>query len=411
MGIGNIPNLIPPECSSPTTIPPSLSGYTLNMNHAKHKNVTVTLGAPIFSQNSLVGRRTLVYNITTKPRISNGDLVLKMSWQICRRLSEVHILNQATDHGVEHLPELHMWMESDNEYNLSQGVRGKLFPGNMRDNGGKVYEDRCLRFMVFTKYEAITLIISPSNLDYIFLQLIDCLEKLRAAFIVHRNLSVTNLMHDPQRRVGEKPYLILNDFDRATFTTFMDADDSLAAEKRSKCGTLPFMACDILVDRPKPHFLRHDLESAFYIVVWLVVNYPVDTNEEEQKTKRNILKHWEEGNLPTIFDAKIKFMNQYSEFKRIVNCRSSVFKPYGVWLMQIRNIFRDGYQVKAKNEDERHLKSMTADSFGDPLSEIPETFPGEETLNGIVTPTAIRDALKMARVRLQTVVESFCGGV
>ncbi|KAL4242301.1 hypothetical protein ABKN59_012073, partial [Abortiporus biennis] len=168
-GIGDIPRLTPPkltppESSSPTpTIPSSLSGYTLDMNHPKYKNVTVTLGEQVFSQYSLVGRRTLVYNVTTNPRISDRDLVLKMSWQVCTRLSEAHILKQAKAKGVKHLPELHMWTESEDEYRLSQGIRCKLFPDNKKPDGKVAYEDRSLRFMVFTKYEAITLIISPSN--------------------------------------------------------------------------------------------------------------------------------------------------------------------------------------------------------------------------------------------------------
>ncbi|KAL4254514.1 hypothetical protein ABKN59_003249 [Abortiporus biennis] len=101
-----------------------------------------------------------------------------MSWQVCTHLSEAHISNTAKEKDVEHLPELHMWMDGANEYHLSQGIRGQLFLDNKLSNGEEAYEDRCLRFMVFTKYKNITKIISPANLDYVFLQLIGCLEKL-----------------------------------------------------------------------------------------------------------------------------------------------------------------------------------------------------------------------------------------
>ncbi|KAI0791838.1 hypothetical protein C8Q75DRAFT_56932 [Abortiporus biennis] len=331
-GVGNIPNVTAPPFPTPSFIPQSLEGYKITMGHTKYKDVEVTLGKPIFSQRNLVGRRTLVYNITTKPTISDGDLVLKMSWQVCTRSSEADILNQAKDKGVEHIPELHMWTESNNEYRISQGVRGMLFPDNKLPNGEEIYEDKSQRFMVFTKYEAITLVISPSNMNYIFMQLINCLEKLRAAMILHRDLSITNLMHDPKRLEGKKPYFILNDFDLATFVN-PDGTPSTASSSKHLTGTLPFIAREILENPLKPHYLRHDLESALYLAFWIGASYPFGPNGQPMKRNQELLT-WEKGDLSAISTAKMTFLlpsGQSFEKYGIVFRRISTHTAIGFW--------------------------------------------------------------------------------
>ncbi|KAI0791840.1 hypothetical protein C8Q75DRAFT_56939 [Abortiporus biennis] len=280
-----------------------------------------------FFQYSLVGRQTLVYNVTTNVRISDRDLVLKMSWQGCTRLSEAHILNHAVERGVEHIPELHTWTESQGEYRLSQGVRGKLFPGNRRDNGEEFYVGRSLHFMVFTKYEPITLVISPSNVDYIFTELIACLERLQEALIIHRDLSISNLMHDSKRLVGRKPYFILNDFDLATF---INPDGTPTTKNNSKhlTRTLPFIAREILENPSKPHYLRHDLESVVYMAFWIGVNYPFGPSGHPMR-QNDALVCWEEGDITSIVLAKTAFYDAGEIFDKIWESISSDFDEYG----------------------------------------------------------------------------------
>ncbi|KAL4243913.1 hypothetical protein ABKN59_011148 [Abortiporus biennis] len=406
-GVGTIPTLIAPVRPSPSFIPRSLEGYKLTMRHAKYEDVEVTLGKPIFSQYSLVGRRTLVYNITTAPKISDDDLVIKMSWQVCTRLSEAHILNYAVGKGVEHLPELHMWTDSNSEHCVSdpQGIRSKLFPENKRlnDEGEEeeIYEDRSLRFMVFTKYEAITLIISPSNMDYVFKQLIACLENLREILVIHRDLSITNLMHDPTRMVGKKPYFILNDFDLATF---IKPDGTPAAETSSKhrTGTLPFMARDILTNPLKPHYLRHDLESALYIAFWIGASYPFGPNGQPMKRNQSLLV-WEKGDFTDIATAKTNFLNpgKSDAFARIWLTIAEDFNPYVHWFLALRKVFsRASLSEMDRTEDgvdEEYLNLRLRSSVTPQPPQVPDKE--DETMYGTITPAKIISALEVASLR------------
>lgn len=176
-GFGNIPNLRPPsdEVTSTSSLPKSLSGFTLTMDHrtldGSTEKVKVTLQNALFTPFSLDRRRTIVYEVTTEPQISKKPLVLKMSMQTRSRTPESEFLEHARKSGVDNVPEMHMWSNKDGEWRLSDGVWGKLFPDN---EGGKMYEDRCQRLIVCTKYKPIEGIISYANLHYLMMQLVDC---------------------------------------------------------------------------------------------------------------------------------------------------------------------------------------------------------------------------------------------
>ena len=195
-GIGDVPNLKPPptpppsDPPSPTNpLPKSLFGYTLVMSREAEdgspQQVKVTLQNEVFTPYTLVGRRTIVYDITTEPKISEKPLVLKMSMQASSRIPENEFLEDAKEKGVDHLPEVHMWSTKKSEWRLSQGVWGKLFPlqdatkepedaNQEPEDASKTYEDRCQRLIVFTKYKPVEPILCAANLHNIMMQLIDC---------------------------------------------------------------------------------------------------------------------------------------------------------------------------------------------------------------------------------------------
>lgn len=112
-----------------------------------------------------------MYEVSTTPRISSVPLILKMSMQSIFRTPEYELLNDATAKGVQHLPKALMWTERKTEWRLSHGVWGKIFPDN---EGGKEYEDRCQRIIIFPKYTPIKHVLRATNLHSIFMQLIDC---------------------------------------------------------------------------------------------------------------------------------------------------------------------------------------------------------------------------------------------
>ena len=58
--------------------------------------------------------------------------------------------------------------------------------------------------------------------------------------------------------------------------------DPSSMQARRRTGTMIFMAIEVLM-RIAPHTWRHDLESFFYVLIWLCVTGPPDRNPESRK--------------------------------------------------------------------------------------------------------------------------------
>lgn len=176
-GIGDIPSLDPPSDPAVSTglIPKTLSGYTLSMSYRARNGITqqvkVTLQNEVFTQQCLVGPRTIVYDITTEPEISKKPLVLKISMQESSRAPEHEAIRHAASRGVGHVPEMHMWSNEDDEWRLSYGIWGRLFP----DNDERMeYKERYQRLIILTKYKPIEGVLCAANMHSAMMQLIDC---------------------------------------------------------------------------------------------------------------------------------------------------------------------------------------------------------------------------------------------
>ena len=85
-----------------------------------------------------------------------------------------------------------------------------------------------------------------------------------AGKVLHRDLSENNLMFkrdaDSNSAKG-----VVNDWDMASHPD--NKGEVPTSTARHRTGTISFMACDLLVDKPPVHIYRHDLESFFYILI------------------------------------------------------------------------------------------------------------------------------------------------
>jgi serine/threonine protein kinase len=87
------------------------------------------------------------------------------------------------------------------------------------------------------------------------------------AKILHRDISLGNLMY---RSVDGELCGVLNDFDLASSVT----PGTMEPASNQRTGTKPFMAIELLKKSPPPrHLYRHDLESIFYVFVFLTCRY------------------------------------------------------------------------------------------------------------------------------------------
>lgn len=115
--------------------------------------------------------------------------------------------------------------------------------------------------------------------------------------ILHRDISSNNIIiTNPEAADGFKGMLI--DLDLAK------ERDSGPSGARHQTGTMQFMAVEVL--RRADHTYRHDLESFFYVLLWICARQSWNNGfaGEEKPPKESLLRKWEIGRFNDIADAK-----------------------------------------------------------------------------------------------------------
>ncbi|OAA62914.1 serine/threonine-protein kinase Sgk2 [Cordyceps fumosorosea ARSEF 2679] len=132
--------------------------------------------------------------------------------------------------------------------------------------------------------------------------------------ILHRDISSNNIIiPSPGKADGFKGMLI--DLDLAK------KRDSGPSGARHRTGTMQFMAIEVL--RGLDHTYRHDLESFFYVLLWMCARCAWDEmkrfcGEGETAPEESLLRKWEIGRFKDIADAKEGHMTVNS-LERIMN--------------------------------------------------------------------------------------------
>ncbi|KAF7798369.1 hypothetical protein EIP86_009590 [Pleurotus ostreatoroseus] len=296
-----------PSRSDASLFPINLEKRTLTMTHIRSKLETaVTLVDSLFTQYALMGRRTFLYSIKTRPIAASKPLIAKFSWQVCTRKAEQDLVAAARKAGVKHLPRIHMWAEV---WKLSEGIRRTFY-----EKGKAAFEDRTLRAIVYTQYSSIKELFSysPKLIPVMVVQMIDCLHDLRyKANMLHRDISANNIMYEIR---NGRHHFILIDFDMAVILPTA-TEGSVSATANHRTGTLPFMACELLYDatvsqepgyEPIPHLLRHDYESLFWVSLWCVLTLLLKSVPRKERAKLSkTARRLEEGDLVSIAGRKV----------------------------------------------------------------------------------------------------------
>ena len=159
------------------------------------------------------------------------------------------------------------------------------------------------------------------------------------------------------RKEDDKVYGVLNDLDLA-----VDADVKSASSKQ-RTGTKPFMAIDLLRPDPPVHMYRHDLESMFYVVVWITSRFH---NGDEILDPP--LQEWADNGGLALLEKK----NLFIMF--VPPQRTAQFESFGRWVVSMQKMMRDGFSARTEYFSEVGL------------AESPNLPPFEhETLGGFVT--------------------------
>ncbi|KAI1311662.1 serine/threonine-protein kinase Sgk2 [Xylaria venustula] len=129
--------------------------------------------------------------------------------------------------------------------------------------------------------------------------------------ILHRDISSNNIIITKLDTADGFNGMLI-DFDLAKIK------DSGPSGARHQTGTMQFMAVEVL--RKTDHIYRHDLESFFYVLLWMCARQSWRNGFAiggEKPPKESIFRKWEIGTFDSIADAKEGHMTANS-IKRII---------------------------------------------------------------------------------------------
>ena len=127
-------------------------------------------------------------------------------------------------------------------------------------------------------------------------------------------------------------------------------------------GTLPFMAIQILQAGAKtPHRSTHDLESIFYVLVWICTMYtgPWDQERVFRRLEHTPLLSWcqhSTGGLSEIGDVKLGHCSTQEPFiDRILNNFTPYFDDLKPCCLQLRELFFASPRADVKHDEMRDI--------------------------------------------------------
>ncbi|KAJ3511831.1 hypothetical protein NMY22_g15527 [Coprinellus aureogranulatus] len=158
-----------------------------------------------------------------------------------------------------------------------------------------------LRVMLSREYLSLWKAASPAAFGQAWL---DCVESHHAAYNAGKFLCCDINENNLKLVVTEdKVHGVVIDWDMAKGQN----DNTSLAQHRTGTGT-PFMAIDLLYDKPWGHLYRYDLESLFYILVWAAINYDLKKGVKSGKV-HTAVKDWISNDMKQNGRAKNVFLN------------------------------------------------------------------------------------------------------
>ncbi|PQE09263.1 serine threonine- kinase Sgk2 protein [Rutstroemia sp. NJR-2017a BBW] len=155
--------------------------------------------------------------------------------------------------------------------------------------------------------------------------------------ILHRDISENNIIITELPAEGD-PNGRLIDLDLAKEL------DSMPSGARHRTGTMQFMAIEVL--EGNGHTYRHDLESFFYVFIWMCIRYSYEGMDRQKlmRPKTNILRGWYNGTYTEIANTKQGHMGK-NRFEKIIAEFAPKFdnlKPLARDLRSVLFPIRDG---------------------------------------------------------------------
>ncbi|KAK0612381.1 kinase-like domain-containing protein [Bombardia bombarda] len=219
----------------------------------------------IAAPNYLVGLGTTCYAASAST-IGEPNIVVKFSWRMDETPTELQALKRAGERNVWGVIRLLGYRDLGSIAGIRQGLQ---FP--------RPFIDRNLSCVVTAPLgRPIQKFASIRELLEVLRDLVKALRSLHIdGRMIHRDIAIKNVVINSQHG-DDSPKGVLIDFDQA-----LDLDNRRDVEPL--VGSDGFMAIGILSWRP--HTYRHDLESLFYVFLWLAIG-----NDREHDDAYEILE-------------------------------------------------------------------------------------------------------------------------
>ncbi|TFY56161.1 hypothetical protein EVG20_g9035 [Dentipellis fragilis] len=312
-------------------------------------------------QYGIVGRGTVVLPVRLSPGAQCKDVkasrnyVAKFSWPVSSRIKEDKFIWKIRKSVGE------KWQRFIPELKLSLTIEGTsklaFLPREVLKNlSGPPPELRVLRILVSPRYEHLRDARSLAEFKKVFVHLVwvHHVVKFKAG-VLHRDLSTGNLMFNRDKR--DQAYGILNDWD---LCEEVDTDPkNHTATSRHRTGTLPFMAMELLSDKPPIHRYRHDLESFFWILIWAVYHFELNGKE---RRPNDLVNSWMQGTWKEMALAKRDFLAGGDEIvSDLLSKTTLAFRPLiRTWIIPLLDMLTEYYSAW-KAHKARTLKVMAND--------------------------------------------------
>ena len=161
------------------------------------------------------------------------------------------------------------------------------------------------------------------------------------------------------RNKDGKIFGVLNDYDLAILKS------NTSPSSKNRTGTKPFMAIDLLGQKPDVHRYRHDLESMFYVIVFVTTRY-----HDGEEIADPPLQKWLDLGEDHLQSEKGLFLT------RALPPTTASYGQLHTWTSKMRIILLDGRSAYA-----RYLDTRPAEGAGSTLLPVFDL----ETLGGHVS--------------------------
>jgi hypothetical protein len=398
--------------------------YYVTVDDVDNNETRIRLSRPIVRQKAIVCRGTMCYE-------TQDSNVAKFSWASDKRKMEVEQLRLAETRGVKGVArvvahrqittiselreglefrERHKFRNEDNHFRDpssvgtidTSGHKRKSSSNHQSDASGskKPRSDSQQSILVQKQNSKHTisadkpslyqpgadkwenrvyscLIISPAGrVISDFRTIRELLEALRDAIRGHRSLYETgNILH---RDISSNNIIITKPEMAGGFNGMLiDLDlakvrDSGSSGARHQIGTMQFMAVEVL--RKTDHTYRHDLESFFYVLLWMCARQSWGNGfaRAEMPRKESRLRKWEIGTFDSIADAKEGHM-AVNGLERIMHEFPRSLDPVKALCLKLRTaLFGDSARLVLGTPagDPNHLYSPIIAAFDDAINNL-----------------------------------------